>query len=386
MQAAAQDESSPILTVSPKSPIRVLIVPDKFKGTMPAEQVCAAIAKGWKSARPRDELELLPMSDGGDGFGQVLAQLTKAQTRRVKTVNAAHQPIEADWWWNPSDKLAIVESARVIGLAMLPEKKFHPFQLDTSGLGQILREARRLGAKQCLVGIGGSATNDGGFGLARALGWMFLNQQGQALDHWWQLIQLHQILRPKNPLKLRITVAVDVANPLLGRHGCSRVYGPQKGLKPDDIVHAEKCLRRLSARLRLEHGIDQAATPGAGAAGGLGFGLMAFANARRQNGFDVFAKAAELEKRVRKADLVITGEGALDRQTCMGKGVGQIGLLCRKLRVSCLALAGVMSEPKQVARLFPHFRTLTGVATLDRAKKFPQRYLEKLSAIMAGEY
>jgi glycerate kinase len=363
---------------------RILIVPDKFKGTLSAEAACAAIAAGWRSVRPADDLDCLPMSDGGDGFGGVLARLTKAKTRIVRTVDAAHRPIRANWWWAPGQSLAIVESARVIGLAMLPERRFHPYQLDTFGLGRLLEKAVRLGAKQCLLGIGGSATNDGGFGLARALGWRFLDKQEHELDQWWQLIRLARIAAPEVPLKLRVTVAVDVRNPLLGLRGCSAIYGPQKGLQPDDISYADKCLRRLSEVWRQPHADNLARWPGAGAAGGLGFGLMTFAGAELRDGFEVFAQAAGLGPRIRRADLVITGEGAIDRQTYMGKGVGQVGRLCQKLGVPCVALAGVAPRPP-ARKLFGEIKALTDIATVDMAKRYPERYLRQTAALLAGE-
>ena len=134
-----------------------------------------AIARGWERKRPGDSLELLPMTDGGDGFGEVMSHLFQAQPQRIKTVNAAHRRCVATWWWDPQTKTAIVESVQAIGLAMLPPGKFHPFDLDTFGLGKLLQAAQAKGAKQILIGIGGSATNDGGFGLARAMGWEFLD-------------------------------------------------------------------------------------------------------------------------------------------------------------------------------------------------------------------
>lgn len=366
-----------------RAPIRILIVPDKFKGTLTAQEVCAAMADGWRSGRLQDKLDLLPMSDGGDGFGEILAALLHARRQKIKTVDAAHRPTVAAWWWDPDKKLAIIESAQVIGLAKLPAKKFHPFQLDTFGLGAVLRESVRLGAKSCLVGIGGSATNDGGFGLARALGWKFLNQQGWELEQWWQLTQLHRIVPPPQKLNLRLTVAADVANPLLGRHGCSRVYGPQKGLRPEDMAQAEKCLRRMSTCLKLQHGKVHATTPGTGAAGGLGFGLMAFANASSRPGFEVFAQAASLAKRIRHSDLVITGEGAIDRQTYMGKGVGQVGRLCKHLGVPCVALAGVIQGPPN-RQFFWKTKALTEITTLRAAESSAQRHLKKLAASVAN--
>ena len=237
----------------------------------------------------------------GDGFGEVLAGLIGARRRSVLTLDAAHQPRRADWWWQAAAKTAIVESAKVIGLALLPPKKFHPFQLDTWGLGKILKAASRAAPRQCVVGIGGSATNDGGFGLARALGWQFLDRAGNELDQWPRLRELAGIRPPLASLKLRVIVAVDVRNLLLGTQGCSRVYGPQKGLYEFDL--AEKCRGRMASLLKQQHGVDCANVPGAGAAGGLGFGLMAFAGAKLESGFDLFARYAQLEKRIRAADV-----------------------------------------------------------------------------------
>jgi glycerate 2-kinase len=363
--------------------MRVLIVPDKFKGTLNAAGVCAAIARGWKSVRPADDLELLPMSDGGDGFGEAMGRLLKARVRSVKTVNAAHRPITAQWWWKPERKLAIIEAARVNGLALMPPGKFHPFQLDTFGLGRVIEAAVKAGTRTCLIGVGGSATNDGGFGLARALGWKFYDVAGRELDEWWQLDVLSRATPPRHAFELPMTVAVDVANPLLGICGCSRVYGPQKGLRAQDMAFAERCLRRLKSVLEQQLKISCATIPGAGAAGGMGFGLMAFARAKAKTGFEIFAEAADLEEHIRDADLVITGEGAIDRQTFMGKGVGQVALLCKKFEVPCLAIAGILDAPAQALRLFSHTAALTEMTTVEQAKARTAFYLEKAVAVAA---
>ena len=289
-----------------KVKVEVLIVPDKFKGSLSARQAAGAIARGWRRARPGDSLDLLPMSDGGDGFGEVFAGLLGAGRRSVTTLDAAHRRLRCAWWWCAGTKTAIVESANVIGMAMLPREKFHPFQLDTFGLGKVLRAAERAGARRTVIGIGGSATNDGGFGLARALGWRFFGHYGEELEEWWQLSELTEIRAPSAPLKTPLVAAVDVRNPLLGPSGCSRIFGPQKGLRPEDFDLAEKCLARLASALQEQHYIGGADVPGAGAAGGLGFGLTAFAGAGIQSGFDLFARHARLEKRIGAADLVIT--------------------------------------------------------------------------------
>src|SRR5258707_2429057 len=155
--------------------MNILIIPDKFKGTLTAEAAAQAIARGWNATRPDDLLDLLPMSDGGDGFGEVLSGLLGAKVQNLRTINAAHRPCAAKWRWQPTTRTAIIESATVIGLANLPPKRFHPFELDTYGLGAVIEAASDKGARRCFVGIGGSATNDGGFGLARSLGWQFRN-------------------------------------------------------------------------------------------------------------------------------------------------------------------------------------------------------------------
>jgi glycerate kinase len=359
---------------------RILIVPDKFKGSLTARQAANAIARGWRKARPKDSLDLLPMSDGGDGFGEVLSGLLGAERRGVRTLEAAHRPLRCVWWWQAKTKTAIIESAKVNGLAMLTGKGFHPFQLDTFGLGKVLQAAERAGARDCVIGIGGSATNDGGFGLARALGWKFFGHYGEELEEWWQLSELTEIRAPSAPLKPRLVVAVDVGNPLLGPSGCSRIYGPQKGLRPEDFDLTEKCLARMASVLQEQHGIGGADVPGAGAAGGLGFGLTAFAGARIESGFDLFARYARLEKRLRAADVVVTGEGAMDEQTRMGKGVGQIARWCARCGVPCIGLAGVVEASVQESKLFAHTRALVERTTLPRAMKQAARCLETLSA------
>lgn len=337
------------------APLRVLICPDKFKGTLTATEAASAIARGWRAVRPGDALELLPISDGGDGFGELLAQHLGAKPCHTETVDAAHRPLRARWWWEPRRRLALVESARVIGLAMLPPGKFHPFELDTFGLGAVLRAAARRRPRCTVVGVGGSATNDAGFGLARALGWTFLDEAERPLTRWTELDRLARAVAPRRrPDWGDLVVAVDVRNRLLGPRGCTRIYGPQKGLRPEELAPAERCLRRL-ARVLGRTGRRQAPArlPGSGAAGGLGYGLRVFAGARLEPGFAWFARLTGLAQRLARADLVLTGEGTLDETTlAMGKGVGEVARLCRRARRPCLALAGVVADRARAARWF----------------------------------
>lgn len=367
--------------------MRVLIAPDKFKGTLTARQVAGAIARGWRRARPEDELVLLPMSDGGDGFGAVLAGLGQAARVRTPTVDAAGRRHVARWWWRAEERTAIVESAAVIGLALLPPGKFHPFELDSRGLAPVLRAVAKRGARRCVVGIGGSATNDGGFGLATGLGWRFFDDQGSGIRQWTELHRLARIeAPPKSVWPEKIIVAVDVQNRLLGRQGCTRVYGPQKGLRPADFSQAEACLRRLAAVVRKCMGRNMAIAAGAGAAGGLGFGLMAFAGAILEPGFELVARSMNFEAQLRWADLVITGEGQLDRSSLMGKGAGELARRCRRLRMPCIALAGNIAQRASVENRFALVAALTDLTSVAEARANAAQWLEKLAARAARDF
>jgi len=367
--------------------MNVLIAPDKFKGTLTAQAVADLIARGWREARPQDRLELLPMSDGGDGFGEVLSGLLKLEERTLATVNAAHAPIEATWWWDPTARMVIIESANIIGLTLLHPNRFHPFDLDTFGLGAALRAAADIGAKHCLIGIGGSATNDAGFGLARSLGWRFLNEHEQPIEAWTQLATLRHIRPPASEQRLpEMLVAVDVQNPLLGPAGATRVYGPQKGL--EDFELAEKCLGTLAEVVKRDLGVDAADEPGTGAAGGLGYGLRCFFKARLEPGFTLFAQHAHLLDRIRNAQLVLTGEGAIDKSTLMGKGVGEIARMCREAGVPCIGLAGTF-RPSELSEDMsrPFFSSVFGMSphltTPELAMRAPEQWLPRLASEVA---
>lgn len=360
--------------------LKILIVPDKFKGTLTAGAAAKAIARGWRRARPSDMLDLLPMSDGGDGFGEVLGRCLEAHVRRIRTVDAAHRPCRARWWWEPGTKTAVIESAQVIGLAKLPPGQFHPFDLDTFGLGALLEETVRLGAHRCIFGIGGSATNDGGFGLARALGWRFLSARGGEIRKWTDLNNLAYIRAPRSEdARAEFIVAVDVLNPLLGVQGATRIYGPQKGLRSSELMRAEQCLRQLERVFTKDFGGSCSRARGAGAAGGLGFGLAAFAGAKLAPGFDLFARHAGLNRRLRMADIVITGEGGMDRSTLMGKGVGQIARLCRRRKIPCIGLAGQIDERVRTSRLFRQTGALVDLTSPARARRESGKWLEILA-------
>ncbi len=331
------------------------------------------------------------MSDGGDGFGEILGKLLDAEVRVTDTVDAANRPIQGRWWYSESTGIAVVESAQIIGLAQLPAGRFHPFDLDTRGLGAVLNDVARSGAAVCYIGVGGSATNDAGFGLAKALGWTFLDSSGQTIDRWIRLGQLANVIPPEQPLiGCEWVVAVDVQNPLLGLDGCTRVYGPQKGLLVQQASAAEAALEKLSQVLAMALGYDFSKELGSGAAGGLGYGLRTFLDARMESGFEIFARIANLDAQIQQSDLVITGEGSLDGQSLMGKGTGQLALRCRQWQKRCIGLAGLVegaAATQKADRLFYLARGITPTLTsFEQAKAQPALWLERLAAQVAQQY
>ncbi len=375
--------------------LRVAIVPDKFKGTLSAAEAAGVMARGWRRVRPEDCLELIPMSDGGDGFGEAIALQEQGRRRRAKTVNAAGESLWAPWWWTPQSRTAILETAQVVGLAQLPKGKFHPFELDTAGLGILIAKVlRREAASRLLIGLGGSATNDGGFGMARSLGWQFFGRNGKPIVRWTDLVELESVTAPSRGGfggsalgrgGLKVAVAVDVQNRLLGAEGASRIYGPQKGLRERDMPGAEACLARLAECFRQLTGRDEGACPGAGAAGGLGFGCCVFLGGELCSGFEVFAGRAQLERRLRRADLVLTGEGAIDPSSLMGKGVGQVAAWCRRLRKPCVALGGSVSGQVAASVFWRLYSIVPEVAEEKTALRKPRFCLARLAEKAARE-
>ena len=368
--------------------MHVLVVPDKFKGTLTAPQAAAAIARGWSDMRPHDHVEQLPMADGGDGFGEVTGNLLNARRQTCSTVDCAGRPRLAQWWLAPDGVTAIVETAQVNGLALFERGQFHAFRLDTFGIGAVLRQAEQSGVRRLYVGIGGSATNDGGFGLARSLGWTFWNTDGTELRDWTRLNTLARVETPQRRLVFdELIIAADVMNPLLGARGATRVFGPQKGLLEAELAHAETCLARLAAAIEPLTGRQSSNHSGAGAAGGLGFGLEVFCGGSLQSGGEIFANLSRLDRRIQHADLVITGEGAMDAQTLMGKGVGRVAAAAARNGKRCLCLAGTVSVDPTTVR-WPGFQShaiVPGVATLDESITNAEFCLQRLAAQVASE-
>lgn len=322
--------------------MRVLVCPDKFRGTLGAAGVAEAIATGWHRARPDDELDLAPMADGGEGSADALIG-DGGRWVSCTVRGPLGDPIDAAFALR-RDGVAVIESARASGFALLSDARRDPRRTTTEGTGDLMRRALDEGASQLLVCLGGSATNDGGTGMAVALGARFLDSAGDPLSPGGAaLLDLASIDLTGLDRRLattRVVALADVRNPLTGPQGASAVFGPQKGASGDDVWVLDRALAHLAAVTWRDVGISPADEPGAGAAGGLGFGLLAFTGARLRPGAAAVAEAIELERRVREADLVITGEGSFDATSLQGKVVGYVLDLGRTAGTPVRVVAG----------------------------------------------
>jgi glycerate kinase len=319
--------------------MRVVVAPDKFKGTLSAAEAAEALAEGWRRGDPRAEVHRVPIADGGEGTLDALLAALDGRRERLQVSGPLGDPVKADYGLAETDHglLAIVEMARASGLALLSEGRRNPRRATTFGTGELIKAACSHSPKRLLVCIGGSATNDGGAGMAQALGIRLLDAEGRDLAPGGQaLARLARIdLTGLDPATRRVEVLVasDVRNPLIGPQGASAVYGPQKGASPEDVAALDQALGHLAAVIHRDLGLDLRHEPGAGAAGGLGAGLMAFLGARLRPGFEVVAELLGLEARLGDADVAVTGEGNYDKQTEFGKAPA--GLLEMAGRAGC---------------------------------------------------
>ena len=333
--------------------MRVLVAPDKFKGCLNAREVAKAIALGVRDVLPRAEIDELPIADGGDGTAEVICNALGGKWLTCPAHDPLGRLIECRYGMIEREGLAVMEMSEAAGLRRLAEAEYDPLRTTTFGVGQMILEATRKGAQQIIIGLGGSATNDGGFGMARALGYRFFDGEGiQVRIAINKLRTLKQIDVPRNLVLPKIVAAVDVRNPLLGRHGATYTFGPQKGVTPDQLRLLEKCLKRIAKVASRQVRRVSARTPGAGAAGGLGFGLMAFAGATLHRGFEVVSEIIGLESHVAKADVVVTGEGRLDVQTLDGKAPAGVAHLAQTHGKRTFAIVGEAADQNKVSGLF----------------------------------
>jgi glycerate kinase len=326
--------------------MNILVACDSFKDALSADAVCRAIATGLTRSHPDAEIVEMPLSDGGEGLLDVLAPALKLSFIEGMVADPLGRSVKGHYGLSP-DGVAVVEMADASGLQRLTQAERDPRKTSTFGTGQQLADAKARGARRAILAIGGSATNDAGIGVAAALGWEFLNTRGEhvPLDggHLKDIARLGPASQPFESME----VLCDVTNPLFGPKGAAWIYGGQKGGDDTALAELDDGLRRIAETVKTQFGKDAAEVPGAGAAGGLGYGAMVFLDARLRRGIEVVMDLTGFDAAARKADLIITGEGHLDGQSAQGKLIQ--GICGRARGKPVIALAGKLSAtPDQI--------------------------------------
>jgi len=331
-------------------PGRILVAPDSFKGTLTASEAAMAMGKGVRRALPGASVRLFPVSDGGEGFIDALVPPARGTQEWTEVRGPLpSQRVRARWALVAKGTTAVIEMAAASGLALVPPDRRDPCVTTTFGVGELIRHALDRGVGSMLIGIGGSATNDGGTGMASALGVKFLDSSGGLLAQGGSaLAGLRRIDAGGLDARLArtvVTVACDVTSPLTGPGGASRVFAPQKGAGPADVEILERAMIRYTDVLKAELGIDVGSLPRGGAAGGLGAGLVAFCGAALESGIDVVLDATGFDAALSSCDLVLTGEGRVDSQTRHGKALAGILRRAAGARVPVACVAGSVQGP-----------------------------------------
>ncbi|MGC1480671.1 MAG: glycerate kinase [Chthoniobacterales bacterium] len=331
--------------------MRILIAPDKFKGSLTAAEAASAIEAGFRLVFPDLKAIRLPLADGGEGTSALFHQALGGELIETATTDALGRPITAEYTLLADRHEAVIDMSAASGLSRLTPSERDPAHTSTRGTGTLVRDAVDRGARHVLVGLGGSATNDAGAGFAAALGYRFLDAFGQGLDPVpSNFPAIDQIRPPSNPLDVRITALSDVTNPLLGPRGATHVFGPQKGAH--DLAVLETSVAALADIAARDLGRDHRGTPGAGAAGGLGYGLLTFFDAEIRPGFDACTALFDVQRHVAESDLVVTAEGRLDPTTADGKGPGGIAQLARAAGKPVIAFAGHLDHHDVLGKMF----------------------------------
>jgi glycerate kinase len=381
--------------------VRILVAPDKFKGSLSAAEVAAAIASGLRDVLPEAVVDTVPIADGGEGTADVICRSCTGEWIECSAHDALGREIEARYVWLNDRATAVIEMSEAAGTWRIARDTRDLLRANTFGVGEMIQHATKRAAKEILLGLGGSATNDGGTGMARALGFRFFATDDE-LESSGDLLKLSRIVSKELPGNLtalsrqdreafartfpKMTGAVDVQNPLLGQRGATRVFGPQKGGTAEQLEILERSLARLAEVVRRDLGCDFRETPGAGAGGGLGFGLMSFCGATLRPGFDLVAEILGLEAAIDRADVVITGEGCLDRQTLEGKAPLGVAHLSRRMKKRVFAIAGSATEKETFGEIFDGiFLLATPPITRDEAMAHTKELLEERARQLAQE-
>ncbi|NLY63525.1 MAG: glycerate kinase [Alcaligenaceae bacterium] len=331
--------------------MKIIIAPDSFKESLSAIEAANAIASGVKLACPDADIHCIPMADGGEGTVLAIAQNTHSELIQSRITNALDSPVQAQWALIKDSQTAVIEMASAAGLEQISPAERDIFHASTYGVGLLILEALNHNVRHIILGLGGSATNDGGAGMAAALGVRFLNKNRQELaPNPAGLLHLDSIDLSgldKRLAHITFTLASDVGNPLCGNNGASAIFGPQKGASAEQVKLLDKTLGHYAAHVSATLGKNYSHEPGSGAAGGLGFGAMAFLQAQFRSGVEIVSEFTGLAQLMQNATLVFTGEGKFDAQTLQGKTLAGIASLAQKHQVPVIVIAGALGDNYQ---------------------------------------
>ena len=373
--------------------MKLLIAPDSFKESLSAAGVAEALACGWRGVRPGDEIVCVPMADGGEGTVEALVAATGGTTVSVPVTGPLGDTVTAQYGILGDGATAVIEMAAASGLELVTPDQRDPMRATTYGTGELMKHALDQGVRKILLGIGGSATNDGGAGMAQALGYRLLDATGNDLPPGGgTLAALDRIVASNAHPSLKdaeILIACDVDNPLYGPQGASQVYGPQKGATPEQVEVQVAALAHYARIIERDLGIAVAELPGAGAAGGLGAGLVAFAGGTLGSGVELVAEACNLAERMAGADLVITGEGRIDGQTVYGKTPIGVAKIAQAQGIPVIAVAGCLGDGYEtvlVAGIDKIYRVSPESMPLEEALREAPNLLQKTDEAIAREW
>lgn len=365
--------------------MKIIIAPDSFKDALSARSVAEAIQQGIKMASPEDETVIFPLGDGGEGSSEILGDHLKAEKKIVEVEDALGRTVEANYYYSKEKRIAFIEMAQASGLQRISYEERNCMAASSFGTGQLVLDAIRSGAEKIVLAIGGSATNDAGMGMATALGVKFYDKDNRLLKgRGHELQQVHHYDKSQLLIYKGVTVEVlcDVENPLFGEEGAAYVYARQKGARDEEVELLDKGLRHFSEVIRKQEERDFSEVSGAGAAGGLGYGAMAFLNAKLQKGIDLMLELTGFDTQIKGADFIITGEGKIDNQTIHGKLISGIAQHARKISIPVVALCGTMElSPNEIQKLGLKavFSIQSKPCTLEEALKNTRKDLTNLS-------
>jgi len=348
-----------------------LLIPDKFKGSATAEEVIESLIRGIQKVDRAAHFHKIIASDGGDGFLSSIAQFKQLQTINIPSKNAYLEPIDSCYLWDKKSKTAYIELANTAGIVHLNNRTLRILDSSTIGVGIQLKDALDKGATTIYMGLGGSATNDAGLGILYAIGYEFYDQNNKELiPNSGNLDQIQKII-PKAYPNTKFYIVNDVDNPLYGPKGAAAVYAPQKGATPAQVKKLDQSLKQLSNLIKRDFGIDEASTPGTGAAGGTAYGLKAFLNAEFIPGFEFLKDRAQLEQLIsnENIDYIITGEGHFDEQSLYGKLIEGILKLAKTYRVPSLIVCGASSVEEKHLEHYP-IESIIQLKNEDRSLEF----------------